>query len=118
MQAQFLSTGRIGSENFEKLIAISKDFAATIGIDAGAAGDALSEMFADPVKAADTLYRQYGLINAATARQVTNLAQQNRSPKRKPFSWKRYRTGSPVQPRQHGPWPRMGFRHDIRQQCL
>ncbi len=47
MQAQFLSTGRIGSENFEKLIAISKDFAATIGIDAGAAGDALSEMFAD-----------------------------------------------------------------------
>ncbi|MGE6741716.1 phage tail length tape measure family protein [Allorhizobium pseudoryzae] len=78
MQAQFLSTGRIGSENFEKLIAISKDFAATIGIDAGAAGDALSEMFADPAKAADTLYRQYGLINAATARQVTNLAQQNR----------------------------------------
>ncbi|MGE6739788.1 phage tail length tape measure family protein [Allorhizobium pseudoryzae] len=78
MQAQFLSTGRIGSENFEKLIAISKDFAATIGIDAGAAGDALSDMFADPAKAADTLYRQYGLINAATARQVTNLAQQNR----------------------------------------
>ncbi len=78
MQAQFLSTGRIGSENFENLIAISKDFAATIGIDAGAAGDALSEMFADPAKAADTLYRQYGLINAATARQVTNLAQQNR----------------------------------------
>ncbi len=79
MQAQFLSTGRIGSENFEKLIAISKDFAATIGIDAGAAGDALSEMFADPAKAADTLYRQYGLIDAATARQVTNLAQQNRA---------------------------------------
>jgi uncharacterized protein (TIGR02594 family) len=79
MQAQFLSTGRIGSENFETLIAISKDFAATIGIDAGVAGDALSEMFTDPAKAANTLYRQYGLINAATARQVTNLAQQNRA---------------------------------------
>ncbi len=79
MEAGFLRTGRIGSENFERLIAISKDFGATIGLDAAAAGDALAEMFADPAKAADTLYRQYGLIDAATARQVTNLTQQNRA---------------------------------------
>jgi uncharacterized protein (TIGR02594 family) len=79
MEASFLRTGRIGSENFERLIAISKDFGATIGLDSAAAGDALAEMFADPAKAAQTLYQQYGLINAATARQATNLAQQNRA---------------------------------------
>ncbi|TRL38038.1 phage tail length tape measure family protein [Rhizobium straminoryzae] len=79
MEAGFLRTGRIGSENFEKLIAISKDFGATIGLDAASAGDALAEMFADPARAAQTLYQQYGLISAATARQATNLAQQNRA---------------------------------------
>lgn len=78
MQAQFLRTGRIGSEHYEELIALSKDFAVTIGVDADAAGEALADMFADPAKAAQTLYRQYGLIDAATARHVSNLAAQNR----------------------------------------
>lgn len=78
MEAQFLRTGRIGSDNFEQLIGLSKDFGATVGLDADAAGAALADMFADPAKAAETLYRQYGLIDAATAKQVTNLARQNR----------------------------------------
>ncbi|QIO60691.1 phage tail length tape measure family protein [Rhizobium leguminosarum] len=78
MEAQFLRTGRIGSENFEQLIGISKDFGATIGVSAEVAGSALSDMFADPAKAAQTLFQQYGLIDAATARQATNLARQNR----------------------------------------
>ncbi|MCX2697075.1 phage tail length tape measure family protein [Ochrobactrum chromiisoli] len=78
MEAQFLRTGKIGSENFEQLIGISKDFAVTFGMDAEAAGKALSDMFADPEKAAQQLYRQYGLIDAATARHATNLAQSNR----------------------------------------
>lgn len=78
MEAQFLRTGRIGSENFESLIAISKDFGATFGITADEAGTMLAEMFADPAKAAETLYQKYGLIDAATARQASNLAAQNR----------------------------------------
>ncbi|KRB58455.1 hypothetical protein ASE04_27465 [Rhizobium sp. Root708] len=78
MEAQFLRTGRIGSENFASLIGISKDFAATIGIASSDAGSALSELFADPAQAAQTLYEKYGLIDAATARQATNLANQNR----------------------------------------
>ncbi|SEH27827.1 phage tail length tape measure family protein [Rhizobium sp. NFR12] len=78
MEAQFLRTGLIGSENFEQLISISKDFGATVGLDADAAGAALAEMFADPAKAAQTLFQQYGLIDAATARQATILAKQNR----------------------------------------
>lgn len=78
MEAAFLRTGKIGSENYEKLISISKDFGATIGTDSDAAGQALAQMFADPEKAAQALYQQYGLIDAATARQATNLARQNR----------------------------------------
>ncbi len=77
MEAQFLRTGRIGYENFESLISISKDFGATIGVDADKAGAALAEMFADPGKAADTLFRQYGLINGATAEYARRLAAQN-----------------------------------------
>lgn len=78
MEAGFLSTGKVGSQNFERLISLSRDFAATIGIDAGDAGKALADMFADPAKAADTLSRQYGLIDAATAKRARDLAEQNR----------------------------------------
>lgn len=78
MEAQFLRTGRIGSENFEALIGISKDFGATFGVTADEAGTMLAEMFADPTKAAETLYQKYGLIDAATARHASNLAAQNR----------------------------------------
>ncbi|WP_226781833.1 phage tail tip lysozyme [Oceaniglobus trochenteri] len=78
MQAGFLRTGRIGSEHFDELIGLSKDFAVTMGIDAAEAGGALAEMFADPAKAADVLYQKYGLIDGATARQARNLAAQNR----------------------------------------
>ncbi|CZT36357.1 phage tail length tape measure family protein [Rhizobium sp. 9140] len=78
MEAQFLRTGRIASENFEQLIAISKNFGATIGVSADEAGAALAEMFADPSKAIDTLYRQYGLIDAATAEYARRLTAQNR----------------------------------------
>ncbi|HLP67945.1 MAG TPA: phage tail length tape measure family protein, partial [Rhizobium sp.] len=78
MESQFLRTGRIGSDNFEALIAISRDFAATIGVDSDKVGETLANMFADPAKAAQALYQQYGLINAAVARQAMNLAAQNR----------------------------------------
>lgn len=78
LQAQFLRTGKIGGENFDELIGLSKDFATTLGIEAEAAGEALAEMFSDPAKAAEELYRQYGLIDGATARRARNLAAQNR----------------------------------------
>ncbi|OCJ65018.1 hypothetical protein A6U97_12010 [Agrobacterium tumefaciens] len=78
MEAQFLRTGRIGSDNFESLIAISKDFGATFGVTAAEASTMLADMFADPAKAADTLFQKYGLIDAATARHASNLAAQNR----------------------------------------
>ncbi|KQR75745.1 phage tail length tape measure family protein [Rhizobium sp. Leaf341] len=79
MEAQFLRTGKIGSENFEQLISISKNFGATIGVSAEDAGAALAEMFANPAQAIDTLYRKYGLIDAATAEYARRLVAQNRA---------------------------------------
>ncbi len=78
MEAAFLRTGRIEGDGFAGLIGMSKDFAATIGIEAEAAGSALAELFADPARGADVLYRQYGLISAATAQLAKDLAAQNR----------------------------------------
>lgn len=78
MEASFLRTGKIGHENFAQLIGITRDFGATMGISASAAGDALAEMMRDPAKAADQLSQQYGLIDAKTAEHARNLAAQNR----------------------------------------
>ncbi|MBX4884045.1 hypothetical protein HJA90_10665 [Rhizobium bangladeshense] len=78
MEVQFLRTGKVGSENYERLIAISKNFGATIGQDATKAGETLAQMFADPASAAEALSRQYGLIDAKTAEYASNLAAQNR----------------------------------------
>lgn len=78
METQFLRTGKIGSESFEDLIGLSRDFGATLGIDAKEVGGALADMFADPAQAADTLLNKYGLIDAATARNARMLAAQNR----------------------------------------
>ncbi|HBD91815.1 MAG TPA: hypothetical protein DC061_15225, partial [Gemmobacter sp.] len=78
MEVAFLRTGKIGHENFARLIGISKDFGATVGLAAGDAGDALASMFADPAKAAEALSKQYGLLDAATVERARNLAAQNR----------------------------------------
>jgi len=79
MEVQFLRTGRIGAEHYDDLIGLSKDFAATLGLEPEAAGAQLAEMFSDPAKAADTLYQKYGLIDAATMRYAQTLVAQNRA---------------------------------------
>ena len=79
MEVQFLRTGRIGAEHYDELIGLSKDFAATLGLEPEAAGAQLAEMFSDPAKAADTLYQKYGLIDAATMRYAQTLVSQNRA---------------------------------------
>ncbi|SLN37987.1 Prophage tail length tape measure protein [Aquimixticola soesokkakensis] len=78
MEVQFLRTGRIGAEHYDDLIGLSKDFAATLGLEQNAAGAQLAEMFAEPAKAAETLYQKYGLIDAATMRYAQTLVAQNR----------------------------------------
>lgn len=78
MEVQFLRTGKIGAQNFEGLIGISKNFAATFGTDLENASRTLTDLFADPAQGAQQLYRQYGLIEAATASYIQRLAAQNR----------------------------------------
>lgn len=78
LEAQFLQTGKIGSDSFQGLIALSRNFATTLGTDSDTANEKLTSMFADPANAAQTLWRQYGLIDAATAQYVSRLVSQNR----------------------------------------
>nr|WP_321511095.1 phage tail length tape measure family protein [uncultured Celeribacter sp.] len=78
MEAQFLRTAKIGADHYDDMIGMSKDFAATLGVEMDAIGGIMAEMFSDPAKGADTLYRKYGLIDAATMRYAQTLAAQNR----------------------------------------
>ncbi len=77
LENQLLRTGKVGLSSFEGIIAISKDFGATVGLDADKAGEALTSIFADPAKGAQTLYQQYNLIDGQTVRQVQRLVDQN-----------------------------------------
>lgn len=78
LTAQLLSTGQIGAANIPGIIGISKDFGATMGIDADAIGAELAKTFVAPGKAAEELYRQYGLVDAQAAEHVQRLVAQNR----------------------------------------
>ena len=79
MEAQFLRTAKIGADHYDEMIGMSKDFAATLGVEMDAIGGIMAEMFSDPAKGADTLYRKYGLIDAATMRLVQTKVAQNRA---------------------------------------
>jgi hypothetical protein len=76
IEAALLRTGRIGAEAFQPIIAMSKDFAATIGTDLAGAGEQLAAIFADPARGAERLHEQYRLISGAQARYVQQLARQ------------------------------------------
>ncbi|MQT13638.1 phage tail length tape measure family protein [Segnochrobactrum spirostomi] len=78
MEAAFLRTGTIGTRNFQGLIAIARDFGATLGTTTDEARDQLAKIFSDPAAGADILYRQLHLIDGATARYVQKLVEQNR----------------------------------------
>ncbi|WP_238121958.1 MULTISPECIES: phage tail length tape measure family protein [unclassified Xanthobacter] len=73
--AELTRTGRIGSDQFAGLIAIAKDFAATLGSDVTGAATKLGEVFADPASGADQL-AQMALLDGATARLAKSLAEQ------------------------------------------
>lgn len=78
MATEYARTGAIGEEHFGTLIRIQKSFAATIGQEVEPATKQLAEMIADPAKGAETLSRSYHLVDDASARVITRLAEQNR----------------------------------------
>lgn len=79
MAQEFTRTGKIGVSNFNGLIGITKDFAATLGTDVPAATKMLAEIMADPAKGAVTLSQSLGLVDGATQRVVQRLVEQNRT---------------------------------------
>ncbi|PWR17631.1 phage tail length tape measure family protein, partial [Zavarzinia aquatilis] len=79
IELALVRTGKIGVEQFAGLIGITKDFAATLGTDVETASAKLAEILADPAKGAETLTRQLGLVDGATARYVERLTAQGRT---------------------------------------
>lgn len=71
--AAYVSTGRIGGEIIGGLIAIGKDYAAVMGMDAEEATTSLAEAMAKPDVAARELTRQIGLLDQKTLDHIDSL---------------------------------------------
>lgn len=77
-EVAFLRTGKIGSSVYVGLISIARDYAATIGTDLNGAIDDLAQKFADPVKGAEELQKQFGTLDDKTLQYIRTLASDNR----------------------------------------
>ncbi len=69
----YVSTGKIGGEVLTGLIALSKDYASFMGIDAKDATEALAKSFSEPDKAARDMTRQFGLLDQKTLELIDSL---------------------------------------------
>src|SRR5690606_10740609 len=78
MAGELAKTGKIGGEMFSDLIGMSRDYAAATGQDAKAATRELGKAFSDPIKGAQSLGVELGVIDAATYRYIQSLVEQNR----------------------------------------
>jgi len=76
--AQLVSSGQIGAQNLEGILAASSDLAVTLGIEADAVGGKLVEMFARPGQAAEMLRDKNGILSGAVVEQIKQLEAQNR----------------------------------------
>ena len=69
----YLATGRIGEESIRGLIAIGKDYASVMGMDAEEATQSLAKAMLEPDKAGRDLTRTMGLLDQATLDQIESL---------------------------------------------
>jgi phage-related minor tail protein len=77
MEAAFLRTGRIAVSNFEGLIKVVKNYAATTGTDVATATKELAGAFADPIRGADSLNEKLHFLDDRTRQYVRTLADHN-----------------------------------------
>lgn len=77
MEAAFLQTGKIGVSNFEGMIKVAKNYAATTGVDITAATKELAQGFADPVRGADALNQKLNFLDDRTRLYIRTLSDQN-----------------------------------------
>lgn len=76
MAASFAATGQIGSEVFEQLISLQHDYAVITGRDSKEATEALGEAFANPIKGAEMLNSELGILNATQMEHIRNLVEE------------------------------------------
>lgn len=74
--AAYLATGEIGSEVLGGLIAIGRDYASVMGMDAEEATKSLAKAMEDPKTAAHALTAQMGLLDQAQLRDIDNMIEQ------------------------------------------
>ena len=67
-------TGKVGLSSFAPIIAITRDFATTVGQSVGEASKTLAGAFADPVKGAEELDKRLGFLDDATRNLIGSLA--------------------------------------------
>lgn len=72
------STGKLGADNINRIIGLSKDFGTTFGLSAGKAQEALVKTFTDPQRGIAELNNQLNFLDAGTVRTVNNLVAQGR----------------------------------------
>ncbi|MFN3349059.1 phage tail tape measure protein [Pseudorhodoplanes sp.] len=77
MAADFARTGKIGKDMFGDLIAVAKNYAATVNADLGDAVKQLTQAFADPARGAETLNNQLGFLDDRTRQYLRRLVEQN-----------------------------------------
>lgn len=77
MEAAFLQTGRIAVSNFDGLIKVAKNYAATTGANVATAVKELAGAFADPIKGADALNAKLNFLDDKTRQYVRTLADHN-----------------------------------------
>jgi len=73
MATTYVSTGKIGGEVMSGLVAVTKDFAAFMGVDAKAATEMLAKAMSEPDKAARDMTRQFGLLDQKTLEHIDSL---------------------------------------------
>ena len=74
IEAAFLRTGKIAVSQFEGLIKVVKNYAATTGTDVATATKELASAFADPIRGADSLNEKLNFLDDRTRQYVRTLA--------------------------------------------
>lgn len=74
--AAYLATGQIGGEVLGGLIALGRDYASVMGMDAETATKSLANAMLDPKKAAHDLTMQMGLLSQAQLTDIDNMIEQ------------------------------------------
>jgi len=73
LEVAFLRTGRIGTDVMGALIARTKDYAATTGMDLPAAAEELAKAFAEPKEGAENLNKTLQVLSDTEAQEIRRM---------------------------------------------